>query len=375
MRRSQYGLIVIGMLSLAAPSMAVTGAPSAPAAQWRVVATTPGFLDAVIAPTATSAWALGWVPNERKGTIAPVARHWDGHTWTSVTMPSAVRDSGMACAGASSPDNVWAFYGAGASLANPPATAGALRLENGQWVPQHAFGPSYVTGCNVLGPSDVWVFGGQVAGLGPGVGTWHLTSSGWASLNTGSLVLFGGSVVSANDIWAAGADITSPSFVPMPVLGRWNGQAWVEDRSIAAVLPKPTSTRGVGLVTINALSDSDVWVQAGVGIANTTRVIVVHWDGQGWHRVSTASFGYHLADAVPDGHGGWWAPPYVQDASAPFLWHGVDGHWTRFPLPTSITNNPAGIALAHVPQSAAMLGASSNTGRHGVILASGTLPH
>jgi hypothetical protein len=337
-----------------------------------VAASTPGFLDAVVAPAETSAWAFGWVPDEHNGTMAPVARQWDGHRWTSVTMPSVVHDSGMACAGASSPGDVWAFYGAGSSLANPPATAGALRLEDGQWVPQQRFPPSYVTGCNVLGPHDVWVFGGEVAGLGPGVGTWHLTRSGWAMLNTGSLVLFGGSVVSANDVWAIGADANGATIVP--VLGRWNGQAWVEDRSIDAVLPRPVRTPGVGLNAINALSDSDVWVQAFAGRGNVSHPVVVHWDGHSWSRVPQASFGYHLADAVPDGDGGWWAPPFNQSVPAPYLWHGVDGRWTKIPLPISgNTRGVTGLALAHVPGSDAMLAAgASNTG--GVILANGTLP-
>src|SRR5262249_9555851 len=85
---------------------------------------------------------------------------------------------------------------------------------------------------------DVWVFGGPVAGLGPGVGTWHLTQSGWASMDTGNLVLFRASVVSATDIWAAGAVVGGAP--PMPMVATWNGSTWVEDRSVGAVLPKPT---------------------------------------------------------------------------------------------------------------------------------------
>src|SRR5258708_27175822 len=195
-------------VSLTAAPTAVAGGRSASSRQWRVVASSPGFLDAIIAPATTSAGAFGWI-GESNGLIAPVARHWNGRLWTSVTMPPGVSDSGMACAGASSPDNVWAFFGAGASLGNPPSTAGALLLRRGRWVLQKSFAGSYVTGCNVLSPSNVWVFGGAVAGLGPTVGTWHLTRSGWTLMHTGSLVLFKASVVSANDIWATGADITT----------------------------------------------------------------------------------------------------------------------------------------------------------------------
>jgi len=381
MKRSHNGRILIltavaavtaATAGLAAPLPAIAGTPSA-AAQWHVVAQTPGFLDAIVTPTPISAWALGWI-GRSNGTIAPVARQWNGKSWTSVTLPSGVKDSGMACAGASAPDNVWSFFGAGASLGNPPATAGALRRQNGQWVVKQTFPGSYVTGCNVLSGTDVWVFGGLVAGLGPGVGTWHLTSSGWAMLNTGNLVLIHASVVSPSDIWAAGADVTSVT--PVPVLGRWNGTAWTEDRSIDAVLPKPTSKVGVGIDAINALSGSNVWVDAFTETqANVVSFMVVHWDGSTWSRVRATAFGFHLPDAVSDGHGGWWAPPFVENPSAPYLLHGIDGRWTRFPLPIQEGASvvPDNFVLAHVPQSAAMF-AVGESKQGGVVLARGTLP-
>ena len=352
---------------LASAPAALAGASWAAAGQWRVVATTPGFLDAVIAPASASAWAFGWVPKSG-GLIAPVVRHWNGHRWAGAALPSAVKDTGMACAGASSLGNVWAFSGAGASLGNPPATAGALRLRRGRWVLRKSFPGSYVTGCNVLGPQNVWVFGGEVAGLGAGVGTWHLTRSGWASVHTGNLVLFRASVVSAHDIWAAGANMhgTQP---PTPAVAVWNGTAWVQNRSIGAALPKPTGTTGVGIDAIKALSPRNVWVEAFTeGQARVTRVIVVHWDGSRWRRVLPTSFGYHLPGAVSDGHGGWWAQPFAESPSAPYLLHGADGRWSRFQLPIRVAITRDNFGLARVPHTASMLAAgTSNHG--GVILA------
>jgi hypothetical protein len=355
-------------VGLAGPSAALAGAPSSSTGQWRVAARTPGFLDAIVSPTATSAWAFGWI-GKNNGLIAPVTRQWNGQRWSSATLPGAVKDSGVACAAASSPGNVWAFFGAGASLGNPPGSAGALSLQNGQWVPQKTFPGSYVTGCNVLGASDIWVFGGEVAGLGPGVGTWHLTSSGWTSVNTGNLVLFRASVVSATDIWAAAADVSGA--LPMPMVATWNGSAWVENRSISAVLPKPTSKAGVGIAAINALSARNVWVQAFVeGQARIIRIIVVHWNGSSWSQVKPTSFGYHLPNAVPDGQGGWWAPPFTGQPSTSYLLHGVNGHWTRFPLPITSAASLNNFVLTHVPNTALMFAAGESS-QGGVILVRG----
>lgn len=364
-----FGLVTVAAVTMCAVSLATAPAAVAGAApaRWRLAARTPGFLDAVVAPAVSSAWALGWAGHD--GRVSPVARHWNGRRWTVVAMPKGVGDSGMACAGASSPRNVWAFAGAGASQGNPPASGSALRLRNGRWVLVKRFPGSYVTGCNVLGPRDVWVFGGAVAGLGPPVGTWHLTRSGWTQLKTGHLVLFCGSAVSASDIWATGADVSGAR--PVPLVARWNGRAWVPDRSVSAVLPRPTGQTGVGLDQITALSPDDVWADALVeDQGQVTGVVVVHWNGHRWRRVGRSSVGFHLPGAVRDGHGGWWAVPFVQDMAVPYLLHERGGRWTRFPLPVRGSQGLDSYALARVPGTSAML-AVGGSDRGGVVLARG----
>jgi hypothetical protein len=291
-----------------------------------------------------------------------------------------VKNSGMSCAGASSPKNVWAFSGAGASGGNPPSTVSALRLRSGHWAVARNFPGSYVTGCNVLSPTNVWVFGGAVAGLGPAIGTWHFSGSAWRQFNTGSLVLFNGSAVSATDIWAAAADVSDISRI-QPVIARWNGHAWREIRSIGSALPKVTSTTKVGLDNIKALSASNVWVLATVFRQSTLSFLVVHWNGHTWSRVKPGSPGYYLPTAVRDGNGGWWSVPYLPSESAHYLLHRTHSSWTRVSLPVRLTTffgiAGSSFGITHVPHSNAMLVAGtqmqSNT-ETGVVLAFGRLP-
>ena len=87
---------------------------------------------------------------------------------------------------------------------------------------------------------------------------------------------------------------------------------------------------------------------------------------------SRSSFGFHLPGAVRDGHGGWWAAPFVQDTSAPYLPHSTGGRWTRFALPVRGPLSLHSYALARVPGTAAML-AVGGSERGGVILARGRL--
>jgi hypothetical protein len=284
----------------------------------------------------------------------------------------------MSCAGFSSPTNVWAFSGAGASAGNPPSTVSALRRRAGRWVIVKNFPRSYITGCNALSATNVWVFGGAVAGLGPGIGTWHLHGSTWSQLKTGNLVLFNASAVSATDIWAAGADISQITTI-QPVVARWNGRSWHEIRSIGTVLPKPTSTTHVGIAKINALSGRNVWVLAAVFRNSAISFVVVHWNGHAWSRVKPGSSGYYLPTAVRDGHGGWWSVPFLPGSLVRYLLHRTHDRWTRFslPVPLIVSIGAVPVGLTHVPHSNAMLLAGTQIrsgGTAGVVLGFGRLP-
>jgi hypothetical protein len=339
-----------------------------------------GLIGPLIAPTATSAWTYTWSANAT-GPTSSVARHWNGHRWSVQALPRLLRYTAIACAGSTSASDDWAFAGAGGRNGNGPGIGAALQLRGGRWVIVQKLSPhpvdTYVTGCNVIGSTNVWVFGGVTAGLAGGVGTWHLSGSTWTSLNTGKLVIFNASVVSPDDIWATAADTTT--IQPKPVLARWNGTTWTEDSSIDAVLPSPSNTRSVGLAAIKALSDHDVWVQAWVSSSgHVVSVVVVHWNGTKWSRVKPGSRGYYLPAAVPDGHGGWWSVPYPGATGLiSYLLHQANGHWTRFPLPTPLY--AFNVHIAHVPHSRAMLATgqyrvSGRTAAIGVVLAFGSLP-
>src|SRR5215469_12695431 len=263
--------------------------------------------------------------------------------------------------------------GRGARAGDPPAVAAALRLHGSRWATEKVLSLSgfdkYVTGCNVLSPTNAWVFGAVYAGLGAGVGTWHLTRSGWHHLNTGHLSLFSASAASAKDIWAIGADLTLSG---QSFLERWNGNSWQRVRSVYSVLP-----RKAGIGAVNAQSANSVWVQALTGAQRAPTTVVVHWNGKGWHRMPRGSVGYYLPTAVPDGNGGWWAVPYSAKELTRYLLHKANGRWTRFPLPTPQPLYIHSLRLAHIPRSRAMLATGIYLrSRHsaGVLLAFGALP-
>ncbi len=358
---------------------ALTAAPAAgakspaSAMKWHVVAHAPNSLGAAVAPTASNAWALGWGAKQPNGPIFAIARHWNSRRWSSVKLPRGVNNSGMSCAGASSPANVWAFSGAGAVGGNPPSSASALRLHQGHWILVKDFLGSYVTGCNVIAASNVWAFGGAVAGLGPPIGTWHFNGSTWREFDTGKFALFNASVVSPSDIWATAGNVLSLQ----PAMERWNGRSWQVSTSIDSVLPEPTKNTFVGLASVKALSASNVWVLAQVVKHFALSFIVAHWNGHKWSRVKPGSAGYYLPTAVSDGRGGWWSPPYLPNQATSYLLHRTSGRWVRSSLPVRLgVSIGASPAITRVPHTNAMLVAGTQLGSHGtqgVVLVFGRL--
>ncbi len=365
-------------------ALASTGSNTAsPAAtqHWHVVAHSNSALMTVIAPSRTSAWALG-VGAVSTSTLKPAGVHWNGHRWTAAKFPKRVA-SGIGCAGSSSPGNVWAFAGATA-FGDNSSYAGALHLAGGKWVVSKTFTPpGLVSGCSVLGRGNAWVYG--VTHVARGVGTWRLTGRSWKPVrHTGNFSLVTASTVSADDVWAIAA---SPSGLNN-VVAHWNGHAWQRNKALDAVLPAPSATVIPAVTAINAVGAGNVWISAQVtkqGRGGSTTFLVLHLRGGKWHKVSRTNPGYYLPAAVSDGHGGWWAPgltvplpPTAPPTPLPYVLHEIRGHWRHVPLPTV---NGAVLQVAgfvHVPGSNAMLAiaqllAGTLTLRS-VVLAYGQLP-
>ncbi len=372
----------IAGLGLATGTGALSAAASATAGpHWSIVARTSSALDTIVAPAAASAWALGTKAGPSSST-PPAGVRWNGHRWSSVTFPASVK-SGIACAAASSPGNVWAF--AGSSLFGGFANyAGALRLSGGKWVVRKSFVPvGLVSGCSVLSPTNAWVYG--LTHVAPGVGTWRLKGSTWRPVTTGSFDLISASQVSASDIWAMAADMVGNN----DVVAHWNGTAWTSDAAFSAALPVQTSTLSWDVSAITAVAAGNVWV-AGTILREDSHgnwipsKYVLHLSGGKWHHVTRSNPGYYLPGAVSDGHGGWWSQGTglafgLGTASAkPYLLHRTGTHWSKVTIAAPKGYTMQIMDVVHVPGSSAMLAVAAlyngTTALHSVVLAYGQLP-
>jgi hypothetical protein len=361
-------LTAIAIVVQASVASANTAHPAAAVPRWRIVERAPVgyYLRAVIAPSTTSAWALGSAPEKPPVNAAPVALHWNGHRWASVSMPSPAHESGVECAAASPSTNAWAFTG---SLNN---VASAVRLRNGRWAKEKVFtNGGTVSDCHVLSPHDVWVFGGGAAAGSPFIGTWHLNGSRWSQVKT-SVSLFRASVDAARGIWAIGEKFPIHG-AATPEVVRWNGHSFAQVGSIVAALPPRPHGGAWDAVAINALSGRNVWARVTDGVSAR----VLHWNGRRWQLARPTSSGYYLPTAVSDGHGGWWAFS-VSTPVGRYALHEAHGRWTKFALPQLHGHQLLILSMIHVPRSDAMLAVGYTQTTSGsptsVVLAFGNLP-
>jgi hypothetical protein len=235
-------------------------------------------LTAVAAVSQRDAWAGGLANSAGSHAFL---QHWDGQTWSRVSLPAAVRKisygqiSGLA---ASSASNVWAFIsGHPAAVARFNGTSWQVMRE---W-PGEGFS---ITGAT-FGPRDVWMFGG----LGPQTaGTWHYNGRRWSRPKM-PLTAFGISRVSARDEWAIGERLTGRGDYAGGV-ERWNGHSW---RTVptGGLVPADTATRSTALGQVFAQSRRSVWVTGTTYTGGFRHLssFVLHWNGRKWRRLTGRS--------------------------------------------------------------------------------------
>lgn len=225
--------MALGVLTAATAAVVAAAAPALAAGGGWQTDSNPEpdtLLQSVFTTSSTQAWAVGYTFNTVSGATSPVIEQWNGTGWQKAS---------------------------GASL------------------PGSNYQLDTVAG---TGPSDVWAAGGEPE-FGPAV-IEHFNGTTWTQVP--SPVTFGGlSSISADspaDAWGIGTNL-SGCCVALPAIQHWNGTAWtlVNDGFV-----KGLDDAGGVLLSVDAISPSDVWIVAKEGSAT----FFGHWDGSSWQKVS-----------------------------------------------------------------------------------------
>jgi hypothetical protein len=322
---STRGTIFAGIAALAVVAGVSTTAHAgdrAAVTDWTIADvsdTAGGGLSNVVALGPKNAWAFGGT-GDAEGRLAPMARHWNGRSWTAVTLPPGL-EKPISEADATGPGNVWAFGGGDA-----PGDVYALRWNGHRWrVMKRWPGDQYIGDVEVLGPRDVWVFGNP--GLAStSIDTLHFDGRRWNRVETPVGFLSEASAVASDDIWA----IAGSRLGPNDLLARWNGRAWNE--VTVPGLPHEDD-HYAHFSEIHATSSHDVWAVGeeirSDGETRTSSPLVLHFDGQRWQTIDLPPIGSRsLSDVTSDGQGGIWVTPETGEPDDPELLHYGQGQWT-----------------------------------------------
>lgn len=127
-------------------------------------------------------------------------------------------------------------------------------------------------------PSDVWAVGSQANFLD--TLTEHFDGANWTiipSPNPGPSINVLQAITSLrhDDAWAVG-QTSSLSVTPVPLIERWDGQAWTVDTS------GPSVPGGI-LYGITAIAPADIW-SVGVQGGQNWQLLTEHFDGSRWYR-------------------------------------------------------------------------------------------
>jgi hypothetical protein len=336
------GLLAAGLLSTAfsatAANAAAVTAAQAHGPSWRTILSLPdgkapsNAVETVVATGRTSGWAFlssSQVAYERIGTTR----------WKTVALPG--KGGAVKVAGATSPSNVWAAY----------VTATGTRLDhwNGRaWTTVKSF-PGQVTGVSVLGPNDVWVFGGLTNKTTKAPqGVFHFNGRGWTQVTS---AFQGGYALSDRSVWTYSGT----------TIGHFDGRRWTET-NVAGLFPAKTAGEYTSpvLTGIIALAPDNVYaVGEGPIGPHSANGVILHFNGRNWSRAAMGPFlsttGQQLAS---DGKGGLWLSAGNVEGPS-LLFHYSAGKVTTVTLPGSQGFPTASDSVSRIPGTAEALSGGS----------------
>jgi hypothetical protein len=274
------GLVPLALTSATGPAMArqaVAGAIDAPhharssgrvsASPFRLVVSShfgePGNASgysAIVVTGRRNAWVFGGT--NPGGPSTPVAERWNSGVVTRSVLPSGLTGF-ISDASAPSASDIWAASEYGGYL---------LHWNGSRWQLAKRWNGGLITGVTAISADNVWVFG-AVAGA-KATGTWHFNGRSWRQVAGAAGAIYRASAISRHNIWAIATGSKADSVL------HYDGSRW-----------RPVDTKGVlanvAVSDILATSKRDVWVLGDEVRGGTSRLVLAHWNGARWTRMTT----------------------------------------------------------------------------------------
>jgi hypothetical protein len=239
------------------------------------------------------AWTVGTFTNGQ-AVNKPLAEHWNGTTWTRVTVPLPAGQTGATLSGVDdlSPTDAWAV-----GTIDSSQTLTLTEHWNGtSWSVVPSPNPSTgipgdgdnLTAIAGTGPNDLWAAGFDVTEEGGGLIQLlfeHFNGTSWTAVKSpagdGGGITSAITAISPDDFWAVGSFLGGGS---NDLAAHYNGTKW----SIVSVPNITTSSTGGGVNHLSGVSadgPDDVWASGYAQDVNSTNFNVpglLHWNGTSW---------------------------------------------------------------------------------------------
>jgi hypothetical protein len=276
---------------------------AATTAEWRLssyASSVTGGMTSVAAISKTDAWAVGSTDHGSTLVNSPYVLHWNGSTWSTVSIPGSNGYYSWLVA-ASSASNVWVL----GEDVNDSENQKLFHFDGSHWhtvsVPE-----GNLSTLVALSPTDVWLTG-QIGCNGPAkcvTDVWQWNGSTWTAHPIYSSVenIAG---TSATNIWAVGLNNINDKDEGTLSAYRWNGTKW-----LTVVMPHPGMSYWPDIAIGSA---SDIWIEG--WRATSSKVLALRWTGSAWQQVLSGANAGASPDPVPDGSSGVWLGPWE-------LWNG-----------------------------------------------------
>ena len=222
----------------------------------------------------TDAYAVGNNSSIPRGHLA----HWDGTTWSSVTVPlppNAPTNTTLAAISADGPNDVWAV-GTFLNSATGQFNNFTIHFNGTAWAVVPMPVPGSFDAIKANGPADVWAVGDQAASgsTSPVTAIAHFNGTAWSAVpspSPGQRANLTGVTTSnaANDVWAVGSFTPAGTINPQTLTLNWNGTAWSVVTS-----PNPTSFDGLNAVATNP-GAAIVWAVGSTGQSGSFNPLIL----------------------------------------------------------------------------------------------------
>ena len=227
----------------------------------------PAALNAVSASGMLNAWAVGAENETSLNVGVPLILHWNGVSWSKVTVRSLTGPGSLLSVSAPSRLNVWI-------LGKDAAGTFLLHWNGATWrrIRFPGEGVDRVTSVAALANGQAWLAGSQpTGGGGSGVLVERWNGLAWQKVPTGisgDYILNSIHVSGSGDVWTAGSGTAGS------IVAHWNTRTWT-----AMPVPKLTNTDDV-----LGVSATDIWAVGGIinGQFGIYAAFIAHWNGRAW---------------------------------------------------------------------------------------------